>query len=70
LPFALPEYRDFKLGNYLYIQNQAFFNNLNIRKLSTFPKNNKHYNYLKKMGFGEEKRQNKTILVKEINNTK
>lgn len=67
LDFALPEYRDFKLGKYLYSQNQNFFKELGIKKLSTSAKNNKHYLYLKKMGFDEVKRKNSHILVKEIN---
>jgi hypothetical protein len=67
MDFALPEYRDFKLGKYLYSQNQSFFKDLGIKKLSTSAKNNKHFLYLKKMGFEEEKRENSIILVKEFN---
>ncbi len=66
LDFALPEYRDFKLGKYLYTQNQSFFKDLGIKKLSTSVDNNKHYLYLKKMGFTKEKKAGKSILVKEL----
>lgn len=67
IDFVIPEYRDFKPGSYIYTQNLSYFENLGIKKLSTKPKNKKHYAYLKKMGFSEEVRENNNIyLIKNI----
>ncbi len=66
MDFALPQYRDLSLGNYVYKQNQRYFENLGVSILSANPKSYKHYQYLKKMGFEEEQRDNKVILIKEI----
>lgn len=67
IDFVIPEYRDMKPGKYIYNQNETFFHNLGIQKLSTYPKQKKHYEYLKKMGFSEEIREgNKVYLVKNI----
>jgi len=67
IDFVTPEYRDFKTGKYIYFRNTNYFKNLGIKRLVTDPKNEKHYNYLKKMGFIEEStKDNKVILVKRI----
>lgn len=66
IDFAIPEYRDLKTGKYIYMQNQRYFENLGILKFSANPKSVKHYNYLKKMGFTEETRDNKVFLTKSI----
>lgn len=68
IDFVTPEYRDFKTGKYIYFHNTNYFKNLGIKRLVADPKNEKHYNYLKKMGFIEEStKDNKVILVKMIN---
>ncbi len=67
IDFAVPEYRDLKSGNYVYGQNHKYFENLGIKRLSAIPKNKKHYEYLKKMGFLEQKDlDDKVMLVKEM----
>ncbi|MFN3557409.1 MAG: hypothetical protein ACK4VN_15735 [Bacteroidales bacterium] len=67
IDFVIPEYRDFKTGNYIYTHNQKYFENLGIRRLSTKPKSKKHYDYLKKMGFEEQiQPDNNIFLVKDI----
>ncbi len=66
IDFAIPEYRDLKTGKYIYMQNQHYFENLSIFKFSASPKSAKHYNYLKKMGFAEEKQENKVYLTKSM----
>ncbi len=63
IDFAIPEYRDLKTGNYIYKQNQRYFENLGIKKLCADPKNKRHYSYLKKMGFTEETRDDKKVLL-------
>ncbi|MBW6478233.1 MAG: YgjV family protein [Bacteroidales bacterium] len=54
IDFAIPEYRDFKTGDYVYRQNLEHFLEMGIKKLITEGKNKKHHHYLKKMGFTEQ----------------
>lgn len=54
LDFVIPEYRDFKLGNYIYRNNAHFFREKGYSKLCTKSYNAKHQKYLKRMGFNEE----------------
>ena len=49
--FAIPEYRDFKLGKFVYRDNASFFESNGISRLVTETRNKEHFNYLKKMGF-------------------
>jgi hypothetical protein len=63
IDFAIPEYRDLKAGKYIYMQNQGYFENIGIRKFCANPKSIKHYNYLKKMGFSEETREDSKIFL-------
>jgi len=49
--FAIPEYRDFKLGKFVYRNNAAFFESYGIKRLVTETRNAEHLKYLKKMGF-------------------
>jgi hypothetical protein len=67
IDFVTPEYRDFKTGEYIYFHNLNYFRNMGIKTLITSPKSEKHYRYLKKMGFIEETTSdNKVILIKDI----
>lgn len=49
--FAIPEYRDFKLGKFMYQNNPDFFAANGIKRLLAETRNKEHYNYLVKMGF-------------------
>lgn len=53
LDFVIPDYRDFKIGTYLY-HHSGFFQQHGIRKLMSMPHNSVHARYLKRMGFREE----------------
>lgn len=71
IDFAIPEYRDFKTGNYVYRQNQEHFMEMGIRKLITEPKNKKHHQYLKKMGFTEKSgNDGKLTMTKQVQGQK
>lgn len=59
LDFAVPAYRDFKIGNYIYNRHQEFFRDHGFEKLLAQPVSNDHEAYLIKMGF--EKEDNKYI---------
>lgn len=51
LDYILKQYRDFRIGTFLYKYNQDFFLNKGIQHLKAIPAGNQHNNYLKKMGF-------------------
>lgn len=53
LDFVIPEYRDFKMGKFVYRNNTAFFAALGIKQLVAETGNATHLRYLKKMGFTE-----------------
>lgn len=64
--FAVPAYRDFKLGRFIYHDYQSHFYNLGYRRFITFTENQKHLKYLKKMGFTEAVVDNNKMLVKSL----
>ncbi|MEA3504863.1 MAG: hypothetical protein U9R32_06650 [Bacteroidota bacterium] len=51
LDYTLPEYRDFKLGYFLFQKNKKIFTDKSYKILSTDKESKKHNNYLQKMGF-------------------
>jgi len=64
--YAVPAYRDFKIGRYLYEDYRQHFVERGIKRLYTFTDEPKHVSYLKKMGFRHEKMEGKIALVKDI----
>ncbi len=51
IDYAVPAYRDFKLGHFLYEGQKNFFISQGYETLITRPGNEKHQKYLKRMGF-------------------
>ena len=51
LDFVIPEYRDMKIGTYVFIYNKQYFKNKGYNHLITTGENKQHENYLKKVGF-------------------
>ncbi len=51
LDYAIPEYRDFQLGKFLYPTLIAKYENTNIKRIKIHPKNKMLSIYLKKIGF-------------------
>jgi hypothetical protein len=62
LDFALPAYRDFKIGKYIYEKNNQFFLDKGFDTFIAKAKTDKHHKYLKKMGF--EKKENNEYIKK------
>lgn len=58
LDFVAPQYRDFKVGKYIYINNTNILKNMGVKTIKTFSYNKNHEKYLKKMGFVRETLQN------------
>lgn len=51
LDYVTPEYRDFKIGKYLFLENRNIFSKINAKKIFIKTYNPAHIRYLKKMKF-------------------
>jgi len=65
LDYAIPMYRDFKIGKFLYDNQKEYFSGLGYSKFVIFTDKKEHINYVKKMGF-EESPENKNCYIKSI----
>lgn len=65
LDFAIPEYRDFKLGNYIYGKKDNYFSRLGYEKICIESRSIKFSKYLKKMGFTQQEIEG-NIFIKNI----
>ncbi len=53
LDYVIPEYRDFKIGRFLFEEHRTFFPSCGFTHLVTTAGSNRHAAYLKRMGFTE-----------------
>ncbi len=51
LDFVIPGYRDFKVGKFVYHQENELFRGKGIRRIYGDAGTEKHENYLRRMGF-------------------
>ena len=51
LDFAVPQYRDFKIGRYLFSEEREFFRSRGIREIVSDGVTREHAAYLRRMGF-------------------
>ncbi|MFO7846386.1 MAG: hypothetical protein R6V27_07485 [Balneolaceae bacterium] len=51
LDFVVPQFRDFKVGKFLFEESMSFFREKGIRQILAKPGNRKHNDYLEEMGF-------------------
>lgn len=51
LDFVIPQYRDFKIGQYLFSEEREFFRTRGFREIESEPGNREHAAYLRRMGF-------------------
>ena len=65
--YVVPAYRDFKMGHFLYEDQKEFFVSQGFETLLTKPGNEKHQNYLKKMGFIPESIDGEFYYLKNLN---
>lgn len=61
LDYAIPGYRDLKIGRFLYQQHTEEFRARGIRKIYTHPGAPAHASYLRQMGFEPEGQGDETI---------
>ncbi|MBS4534805.1 YgjV family protein [Clostridium sp. D2Q-14] len=66
LDYVIPEYRDFKIGKYLFEDQKKHFLNKGYNKFVSISLNNKHDKYLEKMGFTKIIEDGNDYFVKEI----
>ena len=51
LDFVVPEYRDFKIGQFLFVKNTKLFRDRGIKRLIAHARDTDHQIYLQKVGF-------------------
>lgn len=51
LDYVVPEYRDFKVGDFIFRKNKKFFTEKGYKKVISYSENPSHEKYLLKMGF-------------------
>lgn len=66
LDFIKPEYRDFKIGNYIYNRNTGYFKKMGIRLIKTKSYNKTYSKYLLHMGFKQKLINDELFFVKSI----
>ena len=66
LDYAIPQYRDFKLGKFLFDEKKDVFQEMGYRKLIAHSENLMHDKYLRKMGFKESTFNNEKVFLKEV----
>ena len=66
LDYAVPQYRDFKMGSFVFEENKDYFKSLGYKRFVTFIDENSHVRYLRKMGFVEQQIDGKPAFVKTI----
>ncbi|PKL82024.1 MAG: hypothetical protein CVV24_12195 [Ignavibacteriae bacterium HGW-Ignavibacteriae-3] len=62
LDFAIPGYRDFKVGKYVF---PRMFERRKVKKIYSDPGNEKHERYLKRMGFVKTELDSNTVYALE-----
>ncbi|WZL82017.1 hypothetical protein QBE53_02615 [Vallitaleaceae bacterium 9-2] len=66
LDFVIPEYRDFKIGQFIFRDKKSYFHEKGYTKLICFASNEKHVEYLEKMGFTKDTTQEQTRYLLEL----
>ncbi|MCT4686125.1 hypothetical protein [Vallitalea sp.] len=66
LDFVVPEYRDFKIANYIFDKNKEYFTDKGYYNLVSFSSNEKHIKYLLKMGFQLDSFEGEKCYMKSL----
>lgn len=64
LDYAIPGYRDFKMGKYVF---NEIFKHKKVKNIYSDPGNEKHESYLRKMGFEKTELNGNTIYQLKVN---
>ena len=66
LDYVIPEYRDFKVGRFVFGHSREVFQALGVSRLASEPHSPGHRDYLLKMGFAEGRVGDRSLLVREV----
>lgn len=66
LDYAIPQYRDFKLGAFIFDQQKDYFRERGYTKFVAYARHKNHLPYLQKMGFKEVQYNNETRYEKVL----
>jgi GNAT superfamily N-acetyltransferase len=67
IDYVTPQYRDFKIGKYLYEAEKDRFISIGINQLTSHPGTEKHQRYLERMGFVAETVNGQDVYKKDLN---
>lgn len=70
LDFVIPEYRDFKIGNYIYEDMKDYFLKRGYHQFITYTTKEDHQRYLEKMGFKEVSKEGDLYYLKKLKRCK
>lgn len=66
LDFVMPEYRDFKIGKFIFEDNKNYFLNRGYDKIFCNAANNEQNVYLKRMGFEKAEQGDGSLMIRYI----
>lgn len=66
LDYVAPEYRDFKVGRHLFIENPAVLRGLGVERVATETSTPTHRDYLHRMGFKPGEVEGREMLVRSL----
>jgi len=66
LDFVIPEYRDFKIGRFIYEESKDYFLDKGYNRLISYSSDDKHIDYLRKMGFEKKEKNGSKYFQKLI----
>lgn len=64
--YVTPQYRDFKVGHYLFTEQNDVFVKQGVKSLISHPGTDKHQKYLIKMGFVEKELNGTKFFTKDL----
>lgn len=70
LDYVMPEYRDFKIGTFIFEHNEQYFREKGYKRLVGYASNEKQNSYMKRMGFRETEENGQRLLVRNIGKNK
>lgn len=66
LDFVMPEYRDFKIGKFIFEDNESYFKAKGYKRLFCYVSNKEQKLYLRKMGFLEMEQEGSALMVRTL----
>lgn len=66
IDYVVPQFRDFKIGNYVFNSQRETFTDANFKKFIVFTSNPDHIKYVLRMGFKQSIDNGKNCYIKEI----